>query len=233
VIRERRRHTRIATKGTVVMHVAGTAHNGRIVDIAEGGVSVVTHVTPPERWLARVIDVELRFDGASAEWLRGKARVMRIRADGLALAFDEAHVPLALARVLGELGDASHTRRRMLAVVLIDSDASRRSAMVAGFRAAGCAIVEAATPLEAIVRLGESSFEPDVIAIADSQPAASADDLRAFARQHHPHVKLVTIVDEKLGPETLRSWVSSSDPDADLPRRIRDVLTHVLLTTRS
>lgn len=226
MIRERRRHARIVAKGTVVLHVAGAAHNGRIVNIAEGGMSIVTSVTPPERWLGRTIDVELRLDAASAEWVRGTGRVIRIRADGLAVAF--ASTPPLLTRVLDELSDASHVRRRVLAVVLVDTDRARREAMVAGFRGAGCNVVDAASSLEAIVRLGESSFEPDVIAIADSQPSASADDLREFARQHHPHAKLVTIVNERVTSDGVPSWVSASDPDADLSQRIRAVLSRVL-----
>lgn len=227
MIRERRGHARIVAKGTVVLHVAGVAHNGRIVNIAEGGMSIVTAVTPPQRWLGRTIDVQLRLDGASAEWLRGSGRVVRIRADGLALAF--ATAPPFLGRVLDELSDASHARRRVLTVVLVDTDPARREAMCVGFRGAGCVVIDAASPLEAIVRLGESSFEPDVIAIADSQPSASADNLREFARQYHPHAKLVTIVNERVTSDGVPSWVSASDPEADLSQRIRAVLSRVLL----
>jgi hypothetical protein len=225
VIRERRNHARIVTKGALVMHVAGVPQHGRIVDISAGGVSVLTSVTPPERWLARMVDLELRLDGASAEWLTGTARVLRIRADGLALAFTT--MPPALVRILDELGHAARTRRRRLVVVLIDTDPVRRAAMMAGFREVGCTVVEAASPLEAIVRLGEATFEPDVIAIADSHPAGAADDLRAFARQNHPHAKLVTIVDEQ-GIDGLANWVASADPHSDLAQRIRDMLSRVL-----
>ena len=224
--RDRRRHARISAKGAVVIHVGEIAHHGRIADVSGGGVLVVTPVTPPERWLGRNVDVEIRLDDAQAEWLRGTARIVRICADGLALAFEQ--VPPTLVRVLDELGDASRARHRMLAVVLIDTDPVRRSAMVAGFRKVGCAVVEAASPLEAIVRLGESSFEPDVIAIADSDPGASANELRAFTQQHHPNAKLVTIGDERGSSDAARSWVSSDDTAADLPQRIRAMLSRVI-----
>jgi hypothetical protein len=59
----------------------------------------------------------------------------------------------------------------------------------------GCSVIEAATSLEAIVHLGEASFEPDVIAVADSIPAASANEMRDFIARDHPHVKLVSITD--------------------------------------
>ena len=228
MIPDRRQHARIPAKGAVVLHVAATPHHGRIADVSGGGLLVVTHVTPPERWLARVVDVALRLDDAQSEWLRGTGRVVRIRADGLALAFEQK--PPSLMLVLDELTSAERARRRMLAVVLIDTDPARRLAMVAGFRAVGCAVVEAATPLEAIVRLGESSFEPDVIAIADSQPAASSDALRTFTQQNHPKAKLVTIGDELVSTDALASWVSSNDSGADLLQRIRAMLSRVIGT---
>jgi hypothetical protein len=96
--------------------------------------------------------------------------------------------------------------------------------MTAGFRATGCGVIEAATPLEAIVRLGESSFEPDVIAIADSHPAAAADEMRDFVERNHPNAKLVTIGDALLQPDGIVHWLSSADPASDLPDRIREVL---------
>jgi len=224
-IRDRRQHVRIKAKGAVVLRVAATPRNGRIVDVSAGGLLIVTHVTPPESWLGRTVEVEIRLDDARSEWMHGSGRVVRICADGLAFAFEQ--VPPSFVRVLDELGHASRTRRRTLAVVLIDADPVRRSAMVTGFREVGCAVVEATTPLEAIVRLGESSFEPDVIAIADSQPAAGADALRAFTQQNHPHAKLVTIGNERAATDALQSWLSSEDPAADLPQRIRAMLSRL------
>ncbi len=75
-----------------------------------------------------------------------------------------------------------------------------------------------------IVRLGESSFEPDVIAIADSHPATAADEMRSFVERYHPNAKLVTIGDSVLQPDGIAHWLSSADPASDLPVRIREVL---------
>src|SRR5205814_3996243 len=109
--------------------------------------------------------------------------------------------PAVLLHMIDQIATAARARDRVLAVVLIDTHAQRRSAMAAGFRATGCNVVEAATPLEAIVRLGESSFEPDVIAIADSDPPTAADDMRAFVERDHPRSKVITIGDELLEPD--------------------------------
>ena len=219
---ERRRHARICPKGTSILHTESRVLRGRIANLGEGGMFVVTGPGTSEHLLGEVVDLEMRLDGNRAQWLRASARIVRITDDGVAIAF--VAPPGALRRVIDELITASLARARVLSVVLIDTDAQRRSAMVAGFRATGCSVIEAATPLEAIVRLGESSFEPDVIAIADSYPVKAADEMRDFVHSNHPEAKLVAIGDALLEPDGIAHWLSSADPDTDLPARVRDVL---------
>lgn len=225
MIVERRRFPRTIAKGAVVMHVAGTDQKGRMVDVAEGGLLVATSVTPPERWLGRPVEIEMRFDGLG-DWLLGSARVVRIVASGFAIAFHTP--PPAIGRIVDELAGSFRARQRTLAVVVIDTDPDRRASMVRAFRTVGCAVVEAGTPLEAVYRLGESSFEPDVIAVADSQPTAGADALRRFVEVNHPRASLVRILSGDGPVGVLPGWVSATDPDQDLPRRVRDVLLQVL-----
>jgi len=219
---ERRRHARINPKGTSLLRVDGLALHGRIANLGEGCMLVLTQVDAPERLLGRLAEAELRLDSGFAQWLRATGRIVRIADGGVAIAFDT--LSSELRAMIDELTTASRARTRVLSVVLIDADAQRRSAMTSGFRATGCGVIEAATPLEAIVRLGESSFEPDVIAIADSQPAAAADELRDFVERNHPSAKLVTIGDSLLQPDGIAHWLSSADPGSDLPARIREVL---------
>jgi hypothetical protein len=224
VIPERRRHRRIIAKGTVVLHTPDGAVHGRLADVGEGGLRAVIPVGL-RRWLEIVIDVELRLDGGTAEWLHGRMRIVRAGDDDVALVFETA--PEAFGRVIDELTSESRARHRVLAVVVIDSCEPRRSTIVAGFRSLGCAVVETSTPLEAIVRLGESSFEPDVIAIADSQPAALADELRAFVRREHVQTTLVTIVDDAADDT---ASVSAAGLQSDVTRRIRALLSRVLVS---
>jgi hypothetical protein len=73
------------------------------------------------------------------------------------------------------------------------------------------------------VRLGESSFEPDVIAVADSAND-DANDMRAFVEREHPNAKLITIGDEVFQPDGFANWLSSANPNADLASRVRVVL---------
>lgn len=219
---ERRRHIRIAPKGAVIVQAAGHAQRGRIANLSEGGMFVATSVTAPDRLLARAAEIEIRLDGMSAEWLHATGRIVRIGADGFAVAFDS--LPAALIRLIDEMSTASRARLRVISVVLIDVDPERRAAMADGFRATGCFVIEASTPLEALVRLGESSFEPDLIAVADSIPSTVASELRSFIDREHPRAKLVTISDDVAEPAGAGHWLSSVDPGSDLPNRVREVL---------
>jgi hypothetical protein len=214
---------RTAPKGAVLVHALGQARRGRIANIGGGGMFILTPVSAPARLLGRIVEVELRLDGASAEWLSVTGRIARLEANGLALSFD-GPLPAPLQRAIDDLTSASWAHDRVLWVVLIDANTERRSAMVAGFRATGCVVVEAATPLDAIVRLGESTFEPDVIAVADSETGSDAEQMRAFVERDHPKAKLITIGDEIFQPDGFANWLSSSNPDADLPRRVREAL---------
>jgi CheY-like chemotaxis protein len=220
--KERRRYPRIAPKGAIVFRAAGHEHRGRLANLSEGGAYVLTQLTTPARLLARTVEVEIRFDAGHGEWLRATGHLARINGDGAAVIF-ETLAP-ALLRAIDELSSASRARARVISVVLVDTDDQRRAAMSAGFRATGCTVVEVATPLEAIVRLGESTFEPDIIAIADSHPSEAADQMRAFVERDHPSAKLITIGDELLEPNGLAIWLSSADPNADLSSRVREAL---------
>ena len=219
---DRRQHVRIAPKGTITLHALGDVYRGRLVNIGAGGMYQATEITIPDRLLGHVVEAELRFDGPLAAWQRLVGRVDRIDADGLAIVFDPLTTPVLL-RMIDDLTTASHASARRISVVLIDADAARRALIAAGFRATGCQVIEVATPLEAIVRLGESHFEPDVIAVANPQ-SGTASEMRAFIEREHPSSMLVTIGPELLDPAGLANWLSSASATADLPGRIRSLL---------
>ncbi len=193
------------------------------MNIGVGGMYAGTDVRLPDRLLGRVVDLELRFDGALAAWQRLTGRLTRISASAAAIVFAAPTAP-ALLLVLDGLTTASHASARVISVVLIDGHAVRRTAIATGFRAAGCEVLEVATQLEAIVRLGESHFEPDVIAVANTQPVTAADEMRAFVEHYHPSSMLVTIGPELLEPTGLANWLSEATTTSDLPARIRGLL---------
>jgi hypothetical protein len=219
---ERRKHARVVTKGSVTMTAPGYVQRARLANIGAHGIYVLTNIRPLDRLLQGTVKLQIRLDTGHAEWFRTEGRVVRIRDEGLAIMFDTP--PVELLAMIDELGTASHARHRMLAIVLIDDDERRRNRMADGFNAAGCTVIEAATPLEAIVRLGESSFEPDVIAVSDTQPGGQSDDMRAFVEREHPTVKLIRIGDEVLRPDGLTNWLSSAGVAADLADRVRQAL---------
>lgn len=220
--RERRHHIRIAPKGTVNLVAGEHALRGRIANLCQGGMLIATAIGAPSKLLARRVELELRLDGHQAEWTRATGQVIRIQPDGIAISFEEISQPLA--RLIEQMTAASRAHLLTPLTVLLDADPDRRSTMAKGFYAAGCRVVETATPLEAIVRLGESTFEPDLIAIADSTPAAVADDLRRFVERNHPRAKLVTIGNGMIEPQGIPLWLSSANPRADLEARICEIL---------
>lgn len=218
---ERRHDIRIAPKGTLRFRTLEHEQQGRIVNLSAGGAYVLTNMGTLERLLQHDVDVELRLDAAHAEWMRATGRIVRIDREGLAIAFDLLSAPLL--RMIDDISAASRASARVITVVLIDADPQRGSAMAAGFSATGCTVIQAATPLEAIVRLGESSFEPDIIAVADSQ-SDDAEQMRTFVEREHPNAKLITIGDEIFHPDGFADWLSSANPDEDLPARVREAL---------
>ena len=221
-IEERRTSPRIRPKGTMVLLVGEHVHHGRIANLGKGGALIETTVTAPERILGRPAAIELRLDGGLREWVRVNGRVVRITAGTVAITFDG--IPADLAQLIDDSAQASHANARVLSVVLLDATATRRDVMAEVFRAAGCRVLEVSTPLEAIVRLGESHFEPDLIAVADSLPASTSDELRRFVEREHPRAKLVTIGDDLVEPTGIAHWLSSADPDSDLAARVRRVI---------
>lgn len=172
------------------------AHNGRLLNISKSGILVGMHTGAPALALAQSVALEIRLDAGAAEWLTATGKVARIDDHGIAITFDAPH-PTLTAMIDGATGDAN-VSTRALTVVLIDRDALRRRRMCGELRARGCTVFEVGSPLEAIVRLGELSFEPNVIAVADSFAAEDARAMRDFIQRRHPAAQLVTIIDDAL-----------------------------------
>lgn len=208
-VTERRKHARIALKGTAILLAGEHAVRARLVNLSEGGFLASTLVTAPQPLLGQPVDIELRLDDRLSQWTRVEGRIVRIEDDRVAICLTATP---AVVLLVDGMTVASRARDRVISVILIDEDARRRKLLADAFRIVGCSLIEAATSLEAIVRLGESSFEPDVIAVADSIPAVTANQMREFVGRDHPHVKLVSITDVidpginifQLRPEDLR-----------------------------
>ena len=222
---DRRRDLRVAPKGTVIVRVDSYLIRARIANLSRSGLVTRTRITPPERLLGAMVELSLRLDGVDAAWLELGGRISRIGASSIAFLLDI--VPLSFVRLLDQAVERSRQHDRVLSVVLVDGIPGRRRAMAEGFRAEGCVVVDASTPLEAIIRLGESHFEPDLIAIADSLPVAISGELRRFVDAEHPHAMPVSIGDVAGAPDRLSHWLSATDRGGELAARIRDVLSRI------
>jgi CheY-like chemotaxis protein len=223
---ERRRDQRISPKGTIILRsgrVDTHTLQGRIANLCLNGLSMTTRTSAPERLLGADVELSVRLDGRDSSWFELGGHILRLGATSLAMAL--VTVPSSFTQMIEEAVGNSHRNDRMLSIVLVDAMAERRRAMAEGFRSGGCTVIEVSTPLEAIVRLGESHFEPDLIAIADSNPGTISDEMRRFVETEHPRARLVTIGDDVNGPDGLALWLSSTNPNADLAARIRRVLT--------
>ena len=191
-MQERRQHQRIAPKGS--LHIG--AHSGRLVNISQSGVLVRMDRDTPPLAMEQAASLEIRLDTAVATWLRATGRVARIDEDGIAFVFDEPHP--TLTAMIDLATSESDMSTRVITVVLIDRDALRRRRMSEELRLRGCTVFEVGSPLEAIVRLGELSFEPNVIGLADSFAAEDTRAMRDFIHRRHPSAQLVTIIDDSL-----------------------------------
>lgn len=220
---ERRSDQRIAPKGTAILRADTYMLRARIANLSRSGLLITTRTTAPERLLGARVEVSLRLDGPDSSWFELGGQILRIGASSLAMAL--VTVPPAFTRIVDDTIRRSQRNDRMLSIVLVDASSKRRIAMADGFRSAGCTVLDVTTALEAIVRLGESEFEIDLIAVADSQPASISDEIRRFVEVEHPSARLVTIGDAATAPEGLKRWLSSANPNADLAARIRAVLT--------
>lgn len=223
---ERRGDPRITPKGAVIVGVDTYVIRGRVANLSRHGLLARTWITAPERLLGARANLGLRLDGGDADWIQLTGRILRIGSRTIAIALDGA--PPGFTRTLDQAVSRSHRNDRAVTVVLVDGDVERRHAIADGFRAAGCEVVNASTPLEAIVRLGGSDFEPDLIAVAQSVPAVIADELRRFVAAEHPQAMLVTIGDAAAGLDHVGTWLSAADGGGELAARIRDVLSRFL-----
>lgn len=218
-VEERRDCPRIALKGSVTLQTAEHQLDlARIANISAGGLLAETPAPGPHGLAGQPVELQLRLDMRGSEWLPLHGRICRVDAHAVAVAFDQ--VPPTFQRMLDEMVPASRAHGRVLHVVLIDESAERRQSIAQAFRAAGCNVLDTSSPLESIVRLGELAFEPDIIAIADSIPSSTSEQLREFVERHHPAAKLVTI--SEADPHSLAYWLSWADPD--LAAHIHDVL---------
>ena len=224
-IHDRRAVARVALKGTTILRSGSFLLRGRIANLSRSGVCTNTRTTAPERLLGAQVEIMIRLDAGDSSWLACKGRLVRIGATSMAVTLE--HTPSGFDRLLDEMHAVADRNDHMISVVLVDEVVERRRSMAQAFRDSGCLVIEAATPLEAIVRLGEADFEPHLIAVADSLATSISEELRRFVENEHPRTMLVAIGRGEDAPHGTLHWLSSSDLANDLDDRVRAVLSRL------
>lgn len=183
---------RVRVRGRVLIH-GERASAGEILDVSAGGVRCVLVAPHPQFRLDDRVELELRFDGANDGWWQLPGHVVRCGA-GSEIAVSFRDLPDEFEDVIQCELIASLESARVQHVLLVDPISARRGEIAASLRAGGCRVSEAATPLDAIARLGESRHQPRTVAIADTIPAQIADDLRDYLRLARRDLGLVRMM---------------------------------------
>lgn len=188
---DRRRSARACTRGRVVTR-GSQCGRGELIDVSATGVRFRLDQGGADHQVDDQVDVELRFDGATGGWWGMRGRVARIdRGAEVVVVFDG--IPAKLEGDIDAQRFAADGDAEVMHVLLVDPDPRRRAEVAATLRAAGRRVSEAATPLDAVDRLGESRDHPRMIAIADTVPTSVADGLRAHVRLEHASLLLVRL----------------------------------------
>ncbi len=191
----RRAAVRAPTHGSVVLRSLRATLCGRVDDISRRGVRVRTEspVAADTVAVGTAVELDIRLDGAAGTWIRVHGYVNRIDppTGSIALALDE--VPEDFDSVVQEEIVATLACERVPHVMLVDGDPAYRARLAGALHAAGWAVTEAASPLEAIARLDESRLRPRLIAVVDTVPSRDADQLRDFLGHAYPALPVVAI----------------------------------------
>jgi hypothetical protein len=218
---ERRQQTRIEARGSVILRGRGLEVHGRAVNVSE---TVLEVRCEPVRTLLSMagisLEIEMRLDGAAGTWFLLHGQVARVRPADNGLVIAISALPLPLAVLLAS--NAGQARARPIEVMVVDRDVARRIRVAEAFRAEGCHVVEAGSPLEAIDALGTASYATDVIAVADTVPDSIALDLREHLDAAYVDALVVAIGEPEWIPT--REHLDPSDSEGLLPNRVQSLL---------
>lgn len=223
--RERRRAIRVRSKGSIRIQHGARLIGGRILDLCVGGVSVRAdlplELAPHD---GEAVRVDVKLDACSKQFsLAGHVVRSRPATRVIAIAFDNATNEFKDCVQDELLAAVKHDA--VPRMILVDKVAKRRGVFADAFRGAGCSVTEVSTPLEAIAWLGQSQFEPGVIAIADSVPESIAHDLRQYLCEQYPETHMVAIGGSRRTHDQSSSWLSWADGRKDLRLRVGRVIT--------
>ncbi|HEX2690737.1 MAG TPA: PilZ domain-containing protein [Kofleriaceae bacterium] len=193
VAEDRRRHVRVVANGSVIVYGVETMR-GRLSNISSGGICVRLVEGGPRCSCGESVRIELHLDRTGATWLQFHGEVLRADKHEIAIGFTV--VPLDFADVVQGALVSVLEGTALSHVLLVDPNPEHRAPFAALLRRASCRVVEAATPLEAIAHLGGSAIHSWVVAVADTIPASTADELRRFLAESDAPVDVRVLGDQ-------------------------------------
>jgi hypothetical protein len=190
--RERRHSGRVRSTGTAIVYGSCAAH-GRIVDVGIRGLSLLLDAgAAPD--VGERVRLDVRLDGVG-RWLGLTGSVARVDARHFrtALVIELAVVPQDFEDLVQDELLSALECARMPWILLVDGARARRARVAAAFRAIGCHVIEASSPLEAIAEIDQSRRHLWAIVIGDTKPASHADELRRFFAETYPGVSVIDV----------------------------------------
>jgi hypothetical protein len=202
---DRRQQVRVTASGSVVVYGRETAR-GRLCDISSGGLRMRLGEHASGGRCGEGVDIELHLDRSGATWQQFRGEVVRV--DGLEVAVRFIAMPLDFAKIIQDALASALEGAAVAHILLVDPNAERRIAFAALLQRAGCRVAEAATPLEAIAHLGGSAIQEWLVAVTNTVPANTADDLRRFLAESDPGIE-IRVLGER-SPTDALSWLAAT-----------------------
>jgi len=202
---DRRRYIRVVANGSVIMY-GGRTVRGRLSNISTGGMRVRLDTKEPQYECGEPIEAQMHLDRAGARWLRFHGEVTRVTEYEVALVFTA--VPLELAELVRDALVSVLEGAALAHVLLVDANTERREPFAALLQRAGCRVAQASTALDAIAHLGGSSIHSWVVAIADTCPTSTADNLRRFLAEGDAPVDVRLLNDRS--PTSALAWFAAA-----------------------
>jgi hypothetical protein len=222
-LHELRRAMRVRSKGSIRIHCSNRVIQGRVVDLAVGGICVRTEL--PIGLIGELVRVDLRLDAGASKRFALLGRVLRVSIPTQRMAIEFEAVPDDFEDCVQDELLAAVEHDMLPRMILVDTAGGRRNKIAGAFRNAGCHVTEASTPLEAIAHLGGSRFELGLIAVADTVPETVAEQLREFLLDEHPGAHMVAIGRSAARRDSAESWLCSTNVRGDLQTRVGRVMT--------
>lgn len=191
---ERRLALRVPVRGAAVLHTGGTATQGTLENLSQGGALITFPTRPHDAQL----DLEIRI-AEGGGWVIARAvRVEPTEGHG------EGHVRVAVAfervdqslRTAIDLAVASaQGAKRSRPIMVIDENSDRKRALITRLSSEGMTPLAPRTPLEAVDMLNSSPLHVGVCLVAPGFGVQSTD-LREALNDSFPALALAEITDD-------------------------------------